>query len=754
MQKILFFMLSLLCTWDKLMAQAECCTANGTFLTEQYNSQAGWTFFDQGDGQNNVMNMGNCSTNSTQNGGITIANGRANFNTLRGAREIRLFRSLPATLSNTNWTADFMLTITPTPTNINDLPTNNPSVYPIVFNNDGGPITTGSGCGNAALNVGCTSYSLSSNNAIAVLLDSPHPNGCNGSNPNGTWTFRGFAKLGSTSFQSNAIPLTANTTYYIRLQRVTAGFVRISVFSDPGFCNHIPQSPQCFSVDANINGLSFMQHEVGTGGSWRRVLNGSVSNVRVDNNSSCGYSVSASPDITVCTGQVGNVTIGNPSNPTVPGYIYNWLPTTNIVGPTNGPSAVVNNVSGGQYVLSGTLGGCPFTDSVWVQPPLLVTAGADVMNCMPLMQSAIIGSSSNPQPPAVTYMWTSSNPAVTIGSGGGGAGGATGLGTSVITLTATDQYGCTITDQLNYMGIQVDAGPDRTYCFFNNNSGVMIGGNTPELPGYTYSWTSNAIANAGINCNTCPRTLVRPTVNANFTFNYVLTVTSPWGAQCCDTVRVTVLYKKPNTYVSLPASYTVNCSTPSATLLTPSITTANSPIINYDWKSLTYPSVNNLSNTTVAAPSFTNCNNGSNPATFFITVTDNVGCQASAKTNVSYVNAPPMSGGGNGGGNSNRSSFGGFVNNLLEKTQVRQNISGVRIFPVPSKGKLTIQSALGKRIERVVVKYSDGKQMLIKEGIRSQQTQLHLKVINGTYLVEVWTEGEAKPIIQKVLVSQ
>jgi hypothetical protein len=275
---------------------------------------------------------------------------------------------------------------------------------------------------------------------------------------------------------------------------------------------------------------------------------------------------------------------------------------------------------------------------------------------------------------------------------------------------------------------------------------VMIGGNTPELPGYTYTWTSNAAANAGIDCPSCPRTLVRPNVNASYTFNYVLTVTAPWGQQCRDTVRVTVWYKQVNTFVTLPASYTVDCSNPGATTLLPTITTANPPIVNHDWKSLTYPSVNNLASTTIASPAFANCNNGSNPATFFITATDNFGCQASAKTTVSYVNGGPTG----GGGNPNRVAPGGFTKALPDKGAGQQ---AVAISPNPNKGQFTIQGLHGKPIARVVISNSDGRRVKVLERVNAMQVQVHLPMADGIYLAAVWLAGMRKPVVQKIVIA-
>jgi hypothetical protein len=739
--------LLLLAVVGKVIAQAECCTAGGSFLTELYNTQAGWTFFDQGDGLNNIMTTSTCSANTTENGGITINNGRLNFNALRNAREVRLYRNMNATLSNTAWTADFVLTINPTVAG--QLSTNIPSVHPLVFSSNTGPMRNGC-TGQPQLNTTCSGgYTWSNNNAIAVTLASPFINNCGNTTPNGSWTFTGFAKWGTTTYSSGGIPLTAATTYYVRLQRVSAGFARISVFSDPGYCNHLPNSPQCFAISPNITGLSFLHHENVTGGSWLRIFNGSMDNLRVDNGPSCGYqSATAGPDYIDCNNPLTNFTLGNANNPTGPGYTYSWTPSTNVTGATNGPTLTVTNNTTVTYTMNYTAGGCPFSDNVVVAAPVTVDAGPDVLNCNGNTQSVWIGNVNNPPPPQQTYVWSSSNPNVTFGlNPQGTAGGATGTGSSVITVTATNQFGCTATDALLYQSV-ANAGPDRVYCHYNNGGGVMIGGDYPALPGYTYSWTASPASGAGIDCATCPRTLVNPLSAINTNYTYTLTVTSPSGQSCTDQVVVSVQNNLGNPMVNLPLSHTVNCANPGATVLNATAFSSINAITSYAWHSMTTPAINNLSSTTVPNPSFTNCNNGTNPAVFFITVRDVAGCEASAKTVVSYTGFPPSSG--------NRTAgipIGGVKGGAAPPST--EASKGLRVFPTPNKGRFTIQAPAGKRLVKAVIRNAEGRVVKWYDRINGPQLLVYLRSgSSGVYLAEMWLEGDDKSIVQKVLVGQ
>ncbi len=65
----------------------------------------------------------------------------------------------------------------------------------------------------------------------------------------------------------------------------------LSVFSDSNYSMHIPGSPTCFSIPQNVSGLTCLSHEVASLGSCRRIFNGSISNLKIDNGLSCPLSI-------------------------------------------------------------------------------------------------------------------------------------------------------------------------------------------------------------------------------------------------------------------------------------------------------------------------------------------------------------------------------------------------------------------------------------------------------------------------------
>jgi hypothetical protein len=120
---------------------------------------------------------------------------------------------------------------------------------------------------------------------------------------------------------------------------------------------------------------------------------------------------------------------------------------------------------------------------------------------------------------------------------------------------------------------------------------------------------------------------------------------------------------------------------------------------SYLWNSTTSPAVNNLNNTTSSTVSFANCNSGSNPAYFYVTVTDANGCQASQVATVNYVNGPPDPGGGGDDFviNTPENYFKDHYQDRNSETDVNGGIKFfIEISPNPNSGtfNISIQSPL------------------------------------------------------------
>ncbi len=104
--KTIKFMLVLcaLCYFIQVNGQPPACMAVGSHYTANYD--VGWSRIDNGDALTDIS--ATCSDN--KNGTIDYSGAQCSFITARGSRELRISTTI-ATLSNTNWTMDFKLTI-------------------------------------------------------------------------------------------------------------------------------------------------------------------------------------------------------------------------------------------------------------------------------------------------------------------------------------------------------------------------------------------------------------------------------------------------------------------------------------------------------------------------------------------------------------------------------------------------------------------------------------------------------------------
>lgn len=259
------------------------CNVAGTALTENYPSAAGWTFSDFVTG--NTMAT---ACNGANNGFLQINTNQFRFVTAAGGRELRAFRTIP-TLSNTNWTADFTFTINATPAG--GLATNAPSAYLAAFTAGTQPIRTS--CAGAGYPASCGAYPATNQDGIWVMIGANAPASCVSSLAETNWFFVAQSRRGNGAMSSSGnIALTGIGTYYLRLQRSWSDWGVLSVYSDPNHTNLIGSS--CFQIDPAIAGLNTMQHGYVEQGSQQRILNASVSNMRVDNAVPCPLTLTPS----------------------------------------------------------------------------------------------------------------------------------------------------------------------------------------------------------------------------------------------------------------------------------------------------------------------------------------------------------------------------------------------------------------------------------------------------------------------------
>jgi gliding motility-associated-like protein len=165
-------------------------------------------------------------------------------------------------------------------------------------------------------------YSLTANDAIMVYLnytDTPSSPYCCPDPAGGKWQLFARAKKGTIlGPPSTGISITAlDEKYYVRLERITASQVMLSVFSDPAYTIHLPGSPLNYTIDCSIQGLNTIQQGVITWAGWYRHLTCELDDLHI-----CSADSATSPPVQAVTGCPGeNVGL---SVVTSPGDIVSW----------------------------------------------------------------------------------------------------------------------------------------------------------------------------------------------------------------------------------------------------------------------------------------------------------------------------------------------------------------------------------------------------------------------------------------------
>lgn len=691
-------------------AVAQCCKAAGNHFQTDYSGGT-WIHTDNGDAQNSVAP--NC-TDPTKNGYLSLTSGKMHFTTARCGRQIMSYYDMgtPAgILSNTGWIADFDILFTGPPPG--GAYTNNPQAWLLAFTNF--PSGLISACIGGNQNTLCPNMFVQpATNCIALELVSDDP----GTNCGTTaledqyanhYGIRGYAQHNGNVYTSSIIQLTNNQTYYLRLQRTSATSAKVSVYSDANYCNLIGST--CWTIPSGINNLRYIEHHVKTDANPYRVLNAGIDNLKIDNEVKCvpGY---AGPDQYICA--PGNcVTLGQ-GNPLGRPYAYSWTPGTglNFTGvpsPTACPSVTTTYA-----VTMTTSDGCVYSDNATVfLVPATANAGPDVAFCTSQPpQSYQIG---DPNAPAnQTYFWSGSgnpvfNPNNTVPDPF-----VFSSTDAAYTITATNQYGCTATDAVKLYAVTADAGPDRTICIggagVQPGSGVEIGGNSSDGPGYTYSWSPAT----GLACSTCQKTIASPTVNTTYT----LTVTAPNGYTCTDNVTISITAFDEQPILNPLSSMNVNCNNLPA-YITLSFVQGQTgvPSYWYEWNSYTNSAVNHLSPTSSNAPFtwITNCTNAQPGDVYYVTVTDAIGCQNSRGVTINMFYSP-----------------------RLAAPDTTGDTMNFNLYPNPATEFVTIQSSDSLADVEVVMYDVLGKPVLMRHYTEFKEEQLDISsFIPGIYFVNM-----------------
>ncbi|MBX2903476.1 MAG: tandem-95 repeat protein [Chitinophagales bacterium] len=330
-------------------------------------------------------------------------------------------------------------------------------------------------------------------------------------------------------------------------------------------------------------------------------------------------------DDSVCNGE--QVVINAVSN--VAGTTYSWnnslgqsgsfVPVMNT--PLNGTNAPLN-VTYTVNSFNGSCAGTPVQKTVTVFPPVAADAGADktVVGCSGVTVS-LGGRPTAFGTAPFTYQW---NPAANLNDSTVANPIASGLvSTTVFTVTVTDAYGCTATDNavitVTPNNLAAEAGNGGAYCF-GPGGFVQLGGLPTAVggqPGYSYTW----LPTTGLFNPTSANPLAQPTG----TTTYNVTVTDANGCTATDSVTITV-YSAPTASIgndtSICKGFSVQLNTTVA---------GGKPGYTYSWTPPT-----GLSGFTVPNPIAT-----PNITTFYqVTVTDANGCSVIAGKQITVNEGP------------------------------------------------------------------------------------------------------------------
>ncbi|MCE3226763.1 MAG: hypothetical protein K0S32_1314 [Bacteroidetes bacterium] len=376
---------------NQIKSQAPCVTP---FFQDNFNSSAGWTSVDPANGNGTIdisageMHMHNPECNPSNTNGV------------HNNREVRLFRPLPGTLSNNIWRAECRLRISD----------GNGVSHTFMGFTAGSLCPQGVITGTPGADWGCSgtggadaeSIDQTSNQdgIFASLIafgyssnsgdpNNQIPNNDNDQSFNSTvqadqsvtpakigWRIYGHAinglssLFGTTVVANNpaappinysrgiALPNTG-TNYWVRLERLSPTNCRISVFSNAGMTTHVPGSPQCFLIQADVENLTTIQNFAHISGSKFRRVRGEVDDITVFNNCSAIPTLTATASNTLfCAGNTVTLTA-------TPGFVsYTWTAGSSTVTSTNTLAVSPNGNTTYTVSASFTTTDCPIQTTV------------------------------------------------------------------------------------------------------------------------------------------------------------------------------------------------------------------------------------------------------------------------------------------------------------------------------------------------------------------------------------------------------
>lgn len=258
-------------------------------FTDNYSSDASWTFIKP-------VNF------------LAIENGKVTYkNDAPGNEYYRMYKTLPAPVSNESFLAEFKFT----PTAVAGSMGPGHAIFSLTAGIDD-PSYVNKGTGGSVSSVDKTNQ-----DGIFVLYTSPAGGGAS------TYKLYFLSKDGNTFSEDAAAgyidyTLALNTTYFVRLERLSLTNCQVSVYSDAAYTTLLASS--CFSISAEVKNLNTLQHGGWLGAGEERALNATVDDVKVQN-------VCRSAEITGRDFLCANSGVYAYSVTEIPGATYSWTVT-------------------------------------------------------------------------------------------------------------------------------------------------------------------------------------------------------------------------------------------------------------------------------------------------------------------------------------------------------------------------------------------------------------------------------------------
>ena len=297
---------------------------------------------------------------------------------------------------------------------------------------------------------------------------------------------------------------------------------------------------------------------------------------------------------------------------------YSWTPTTGLDDASKA-DPIANPASTTTYSLTVTdTYGCTATDQMTVTVDAAPTADAGSDATIGSCGSSTTTLNGSGTGNTLSYSWT---PTTGLDDASKANPIANPASTTTYTLTVTDTYGCTATDQVTVTvdaAPTADAGSDATIGSCGSSTTTLNGSGTGNT--LTYSWTPTTGLDDASKAN--------PIANPASTTTYTLTVTDTYGCTATDQVTVTV-DAAPTADAGSDATIG-SCG--SSTITLNGSGTGNT--LSYSWTPTT-----GLDDASKADP----IANPASTTTYTLTVTDTYGCKATDQMTVTVLPAVTIS---------------------------------------------------------------------------------------------------------------